>query len=102
MLIVTDHGEERIRKRCGVKRKAAERLAKIAFEKGITLEETTGELRSFLRAQQRYNGQANNIRVYGDKVYIFCNEYLVTVLNIPKEYQNKINALMLFRRNNNV
>lgn len=102
MLIVTDHGEERMRKRCGLKKKAAERLAKIAFEKGITLEETTGELHSYLKAQQRYNGQANNIRVYGDKIYIFCNEYLVTVLNTPREYQNKVNAIMSQRKNQNV
>lgn len=29
------------------------------------------------------NENANNIRLYGDKAYIFCGETLVTVIQIP-------------------
>lgn len=29
------------------------------------------------------NQKANNIRLYGDKAYIFCGETLVTVIQIP-------------------
>lgn len=29
------------------------------------------------------NKNANNIRLYGDKAYIFCDKVLVTVIQIP-------------------
>lgn len=77
-----------------------DRLAQIAFTKGLTRCETTGSLRKYIDALYRYNGTANNIRLYGDKVYIFCNKVLVTVLDTPKVYRNSVNKLMQKRRLN--
>ena len=39
---------------------------------------------------------ANNIKVYGDKVYIFCDKVLITIFQIPskltKDMKNMIMA----------
>lgn len=99
MIEITEHAKDRMRERCGVKRKSVERLAKIAYEKGLTHAETAGALNGYLTSLYFYNGTANNIRLYGDKIYIFCNDVLVTVYDTPKRFQGTVNKLMRKRRN---
>ncbi len=91
---ITIHGKRRIKKRCGVNSKGAERLANIVFEQGLTHAEVTGSLKRYMDFLFLYNGQANNVRLYGDKTYKFCDEVLVTVLNTPKKYRSIVNKLM--------
>ena len=38
---------------------------------------------------KKYDGNGNNIRVYGDKVYIFHDAILITVLNVPPEHRKQ-------------
>jgi hypothetical protein len=102
MLSVTNHGKSRIKERCGIKAKGVDRLAKIAFDKGLTHAETSGELNRYITSLYFYNKQANNIRLYGDKVYIFCEEVLVTVLDTPHRYRAIVKKLMNRRNLNNV
>lgn len=98
MISVTAHGRERIHERCKIKRKSCDRLAGIAYNKGLTHAETSGSLNGYLASLHSYNGQANNIRLYGDKIYIFCNDVLVTVYNTPKRFMPLIIKLMRKRR----
>jgi hypothetical protein len=98
MIQVTAHGKERMHERCGIKLKSVERLAKIAFEKGLTHADVSGSLNGYLTSLYFYNGTANNIRLYGDKIYIFCNDVLVTVYDTPKRFLPLVNKLMRKRR----
>lgn len=98
MIQVSIHGKKRMHERCKVKLKSIERIAKIAFEKGLTHAETSGALNGYLTSLYFYNCTANNIRLYGDKIYIFCNDVLVTVYDIPKRFQNAVNKLMRKKR----
>ena len=98
MIEVTMHAKERIHERCGIKLKSTERLARIAYEKGLTHADTAGFLNGYLTSLYFFNGTANNIRLYGDKIYIFCNDVLVTVYDTPKRFQNTVNKLMRKRR----
>lgn len=82
-LIITKHAQKRLKERCGLNKKASERLAKLAYEHGIKHNETTGNLRKWVDSQYFYNETANNIRLYGDKAFIFSDYKLITVLQIP-------------------
>lgn len=82
-LIITQHAQKRLKERCGLNKKASERLAKLAYEHGIKYNETTGNLRKWVDSQYFYNETANNIRLYGDKAFIFSDYKLITVLQIP-------------------
>jgi len=95
---VTSHGTARTRQRCGIKKKSVQRIAAIAFKKGISIKDTTGSLNRYLQYLYHYNETADNIRIYGDKVYIFCGNVLVTVLNVPHKYKNRVNMLMRERK----
>jgi hypothetical protein len=98
MIEITQHAKTRTRKRCGIKSKGVDRLAKIAFGKGLSHADVSGSLKGYVTSLYDFNGQANNIRLYGDKVYVFCNEVLVTVYNTPRKYQNTVNILMRKKR----
>lgn len=80
---VSKHAEERLKTRCGFNKKTSERMAKRAFEEGITHSKTKGRLNKWVTSLYFRNKNANNIRLYGDKAYIFCDEILVTAIQIP-------------------
>ena len=58
-------------------------MAQKAFEDGITHSQTKGGLNKWITSLYFVNQRANNIRLYGDKAYIFCGSTLVTVIQIP-------------------
>lgn len=80
---VSKHAQQRIKERCGLHKKSYERMAKKAWEEGVTHAETKGNLNKWVTKLFFVNTNANNIRLYGDKAYIFCGETLVTVMQIP-------------------
>ena len=82
-MLITKHAQKRLKERCGLSKKAAERLANLAYERGMKHSETTGNLRKWVDNQYFYNETANNIRLYGDKAFIFSGYKLITVLQIP-------------------
>lgn len=81
---VSEHAKNRLKERCGFNKKASERMAEKAFKKGITHGQTKGNLNKWVTSLYFNNTSANNIRLYGDKAYIFCGETLVTVIQIPQ------------------
>lgn len=82
-----------MKERCGLNKKAAERMAKKAFYEGITHAQTKGTLNKWITSLYFKNKKANNIRIYGDFAYIFYEETLVTVIPVP------VNLKYLIERN---
>lgn len=80
---VSKHAEQRMRERCGLNKKSIERIAQKAYNKGIKHESTKGRLNKWITCVYFKNTKANNIRLYGDMLYIFCDNVLVTVFQIP-------------------
>jgi hypothetical protein len=72
---VTRHAEHRTRERVGIPKKAVRRAAAKALTQGIKRTDTEGGLRRYLDwLYWRGNGGADNIVVYGDKVYLFNDD----------------------------
>ena len=86
--LVTKHAKKRIHQRLGIGKKASDRLAKEAFEKGLTRDDLTGLLRKYIDEIYLSYGTANNLRVYNQKIFIFCDNRLVTVLPLNHNYYN--------------
>lgn len=80
---ISKHAEERLKERCGLNKKACKRIAQKAFDEGITHSQTKGRLNKWITSLYFKNKRADNIRIYGDKAYIFCNVVLVTVIQVP-------------------
>ena len=81
--IVTTHGQKRITQRVGGAKHKTHIKANNALIHGITHAEATGLLKQYITDLYVSHGTANNIRVYNRNVYIFRNEILITVLNLP-------------------
>lgn len=93
-VIVSRHAEMRLKERTGINRSAMQRIADKAFDVGFTHAQTKGNLRKWVTSLYFRNQQANNIRLYGDKAYIFCDQTLVTVLQIPSNLRNDMRAMV--------
>lgn len=91
---VTRHGAKRMKERNGLNKKSIDRMAKKALEEGISHSETKGQLNKWVTKVFFQNTNANNIKLYGDKAYIFSEENLITVLQIPSNLTKKMNYLV--------
>lgn len=90
MCVVTHHAERRTRQRLGVPKKAVRRVADKALTDGLCRAETEGGLKRYLdRLYIRGNGAASNIIIYGDKVYLFDGDILITILNLPARHMKQ-------------
>ena len=90
MVIVTRHAKQRLKERSGLNKKSVQRIAEKAYINGICHNETKGQLNKWIAGVYFKNSDANNIRVYGDKLYLFHDEILITVLQIPHRFTNNM------------
>lgn len=93
MIWVSRHAEHRLQERCGINKKSVQRIAERAFTDGIQHADTKGNLHKWVDSLFFKNRTANNIRLYGDKAFIFAGYNLVTVIQIPANLRNGLKAL---------
>jgi hypothetical protein len=97
-LHVTGHAFQRAHERLGLNRKATERIACRAFDAGLRHEDTFGDLRQYLGVVASTRGTADNLRVHGEAVWVFCGHTLVTVLQLPRDLRAVAHATHRARR----
>lgn len=90
---VTRHGGRRMRQRLGIPKKATEKNAQRALQSGIRHAETVGALNNYLHTLYVEHGNANNLRVWCNYVYVFCDERLITVFQLPQKYRRTAEKL---------
>ena len=88
-MYTSDNARDRIQERCGINKASCDRIAKIAFENGLTHAEATGQLKAYITKVFNRNESANNIRIYAEKIWIFANLELVTVFPIPNNLKSQ-------------
>ena len=93
-MCVSEHAKERLKERCGYNKKTSERMAQKAFEEGITHGQTKGRLNKWITSLYFKNQKASNIRLHGDKAYIFCGTVLVTVIQIPASLMKDLKKMI--------
>ena len=60
MTTVTKHGAKRLKERCGVPKRAVQRNAQTAYEKGLNYENATGKLKKYIDSKTK----AHKLRMY--------------------------------------
>ncbi|MCM1258814.1 MAG: hypothetical protein NC307_13295 [Roseburia sp.] len=91
---ISKHAKQRMKERCRFSRKSQDRMARKAFDEGITHAQTKGKLNKWITSLYFKNKKSNNIRLYGDKAYIFCGETLVTVIQIPAGLRKDLKSMI--------
>ena len=94
MAVLTNHGEWRLRKRVGIPKSAADKVADKALEHGIGRGDCNGPLRRYLEGIYFAYGSGNNVRIYNRKVYVFEGPVLITVFNLPKKYLSRAESIL--------
>lgn len=82
--IVTKHANKRIRERVGISKKASKKLAKKVLKEGLDPSELDGKIKEYVDRVISKSKNGNNIKFYNEKIYIFANEFLLTVIPLPK------------------
>lgn len=93
MVILTEHSKIRLKERCGLNKDSLERISEKAFLYGITHSETKGNLNKWITSLYFQNCAANNIRLYGDKAYLFTENKLITVVQIPNNLLDAVRKI---------
>lgn len=92
-VILTEHGEQRVKDRVGVSKKIADKVTQKALEKGIQHCETVGSLKRYMDKLYFQHRKANNMRIFNRKVYIFNDNTLITILDLPSKYHNTVDKI---------
>lgn len=92
---ITRHAEQRMRERLGLNKKSIERIAQKAFDYGVKHSDTKGNLNKWISKIWNNNKNADNIRIYGDMIYIFCENTLVTTFHIPRNLAKNMDSMII-------
>ena len=93
MATLTTHGRKRSKERCGFGKSATARTAPIALEEGLRHCDVVGSLKRFLDGLYLSHRNANNMRVWNKKAYLFAGEVLITIIDIPSKYHKTIDKI---------
>lgn len=88
--VITDHAFDRAKDRLGLNRTALERLSELAYSNGIAHKDTKARLNRYITSLYMKEGSANNIKIYGEVIFIFKNNLLVTLYQIPNELKKYV------------
>ena len=88
-IVITEHAYDRMKERLGWNRKAGQRMANKAYTEGKTHGETRVSLHRYLDSVYLSYGNANQMRIYGEALFIFSGSRLITVYALPTKYRGK-------------
>jgi hypothetical protein len=87
-LDVSDHADQRVRKRMGLPRKAVERMVTSALTEGAARQQYSGSFRRYLDAVYWKEQSANNMRVHSGYLFLFAGSVLITCWVLPTKFRN--------------
>jgi predicted HAD superfamily Cof-like phosphohydrolase len=89
--IITKHAYQRAKERLSLGRPSIEKLANTALSKGVKHKDMKGKLKKYADKLWFMYNNANNLRVYGQNVFIFNENTLITIYHIPRDLIKYIN-----------
>lgn len=93
MLVISQHAYERSRERLSLTKSSTKRLARKAFDQGLKHNQATGPLRKYINGLWMQHQSASNIRIYGDNIFLFAGNILVTLYQLPLELRKLAHKL---------
>ena len=84
-IYISDHAMDRLKQRNGWGRKTALRMVKKIYDNGLTPSEVKGKYAAWVKSKEAQALKHETLILYGDTLYIFSYNTLVTVLPAPKK-----------------
>lgn len=83
-IFITEHAYDRAKERLSMNRTAFIKLSEKAFTDGMVHSEAAGNLKKYIdKLVLSYKKAASNIRIYGENVFLFSGDRLITVYQVP-------------------
>lgn len=83
---ISKHACKRARQRYRWNSSTLERMAARAFETGLQTNNTRGYLKKYM--DEKYEMYKSNLRVYGETLFVFADNNLVTIWALPFELRS--------------
>lgn len=90
MIWITEHAVLRAKERLGINKKSLDRLATKAYTKGICHADTKGTLNKYITSIWVQKKNCNNIRIFGEHLFLFSDNVLVTLYVIPSDLKRYV------------
>lgn len=85
--VPTDHSIDRLHDRMKIPKKSSDRVVQNALDRGHRRTDYTGSIRRYLdKLYLSHNKDADNIIVYSNMVFLFDENVLITVVNLPSKH----------------
>ena len=85
-IFISRHGFDRIRERTGWNKKTALRMVARVYDEGLSPDEVRGDYRPWVK-QRAAKSPESELRLYGQYLYVFENNILITVIPAVKMYR---------------
>ena len=82
-MVITKHAYTRMKERNGWNKKAATRMVSRIYSDGIRPEQVKGYLKGWVNTKYKYRNDGDEYVLFGDKLYIFNEMTMLTVLPTP-------------------
>ena len=83
--IATEHAYEKAKERMKWKPKVLDKMMQKAFDEGIQHKDTKGTLKKCITKLWFRYKFCNNVRIYGENIYFFCDQKLITVYRLDNK-----------------
>ncbi len=90
-IIVTTHAYERGKERLSWNKKVLDKMAEKAFIDGVKHQDTKTHLHKYITKLWHRYKHANNVRIYGQNIFFFSNNVLITLYQLPNDLRKYIN-----------
>lgn len=92
-IIITEHAYLRAKERLSLNHKSFYKLATKAYKKGIKHSDTKGSLNKYIASIWFKYKNASNVRIFGENIFLFNKNVLITVYQVPNEFKRLINKI---------
>jgi len=89
-VLITEHAYERAKERLNWKSKVLDKMAEKAFLEGIKHKDTKGSLIRYLTKLWFNYKHCNNVRIYGENIFFFCDNRLITLYQLPNHLRKHV------------
>jgi hypothetical protein len=90
---LTTHACERARQRYRWNSETLNRMALRAFEQGLKRNNTKGHLKVYLDESWERHQRVSHFRLYGEIIFVFCHDSLVTLWPLPSQLRSLAKAI---------
>ena len=90
---ITKHAYDRGKDRLGWKKNTLRRMSKRAWRRGLTYLDTKGKIRDFVNDKKKNYPFVDAIRIYGENIYFFSEDKLITVYRLNNDLAKLANAI---------